>query len=70
MAGHAAQVLAGLRVEVGDPQCLQGCLPESLPLGLQAAEHARAAFGGLGEQDAVARPVVRRQQLAVQFDVL
>ena len=39
-------------------------------LGLQAAEHARAALGGLGEQDAVARSLVGRQQLAVELGVL
>ena len=66
----AAEVVAGVRVEVGDAQRFLGRLRERVPLGLQAAENARAALGGLGEQDAVARSLVGRQQLAVELGVL
>ena len=70
LAGDAAEVVAGVGVEVGDAQCFPRRLRERVPLGLQAAENARAALGGLGEQDAVARPLVGWQQLAVELGVL
>ena len=65
-----AQVLAGLRVEVAQ---LQGCLrpPRQSACGSiqQLAQHARAAFGRLIEQDQLA--VVRiRQRLCGQLVVL
>ena len=66
----AAVVGAGVRIEVGDPERLPGRPGERVLLGLQAAQHAGPALGGLGEQHPVPRAVFGGQQLAVQLGVL
>ncbi len=65
-----ALVRAGVPVEVADLQGGFRGLGEGAPLVLDPAQHTGAALGGLREQHAAARPVVRRQQLRGQLGVL
>ena len=45
------EILAGLGVEMADPQCFAGDVGECVRLVEQATENSRSALGGFVEQD-------------------
>ena len=68
-ASAAAEILAGLRIEVADRQRLAGDCRQRRRILDEPAQHAGAAFGRLVDQDQSAI-ISRRQRLDSQLAVL